>query len=88
MSCRIGLTTVAGLALFLSLSTEASAAMVTSAKASTVSEVESVTFWAHSYPYRYVPRRQCPLTRVETPYGWYWDRVCITSGDAAFRRTY
>ncbi|MDD1532479.1 hypothetical protein C7U89_05890 [Bradyrhizobium sp. WBOS4] len=35
-----------------------------------------VSFWAQSYPYRYAPRRRCPLVRVETPYGWYWDRVC------------
>ena len=39
-----------------------------------------VTFWAQPYPYRYVPSRRCPLVRVETPYGWYKERVCAPVG--------
>lgn len=45
-----------------------------------------VTFWAHPYPYRYVPWRRCPLVRIETPYGWYWDRVCAAG--PILRRAY
>ncbi|UPJ46099.1 hypothetical protein IVB40_28215 [Bradyrhizobium sp. 40] len=47
-----------------------------------------ITFWAHPYPYRYVPRRRCPLVRVETPYGWYWDHVCVTLASPVLRRAY
>ena len=46
-----------------------------------------VTFWAQPYPYRYVPRSRCPLVRVETPYGWYFDRVCAPLGPI-LRRAY
>lgn len=44
------------------------------------SQATPVTFWAQPYPYRYVPSRRCPLVRVETPYGWYKDRVCAPVG--------
>lgn len=47
-----------------------------------------VTFWAQPYPYRYVPRHRCPLVRVETPYGWYWDRVCTPIAGPILRRAY
>lgn len=50
--------------------------------------VVPVTFWAQPYPYRYVPRRRCPQVRVETPYGWYWDRVCIAETSPILRRAY
>lgn len=50
-------------------------------------EATPVTFWAQPYPYRYVPRRGCPLVRVETPYGWYMDRVCFAPGPV-LRRAY
>lgn len=53
-----------------------------------IEHVIPVTFWAQSYPYRYVPRRRCPQVRVETPYGWYWDRVCITETGPILRRAY
>ncbi|RXH09271.1 hypothetical protein EAS56_26380 [Bradyrhizobium guangzhouense] len=47
-----------------------------------------VTFWAHPYPDRYVPwRHRCPLVRVETPYGWYWERVCA-GPSVVLRRAY
>ncbi|MBR0815963.1 MULTISPECIES: hypothetical protein [Bradyrhizobium] len=46
-----------------------------------------VTFWAQPYPERYVPRRRCPIVRVETPYGWYFDRVCAPTGPV-LRRAY
>lgn len=46
-----------------------------------------ITFWAQPYPYRYVPWRRCPLVRVETPYGWYMDRVCAPLGPV-LRRAY
>lgn len=52
------------------------------------SQVTPVTFWAQPYPYRYVPSRRCPLVRVETPYGWYWDRVCVAAGGPVLRRSY
>lgn len=51
------------------------------------SQMTPVTFWAQPYPYRYVPRRHCPLVRVETPYGWYMDRVCAPLGPV-LRRAY
>ena len=51
------------------------------------SRVTPVTFWAQSYPNRYVPWRRCPLVRVETPYGWYMDRVCAPMGPV-LRRAY
>lgn len=69
----------AGAAMYM----PASAALLTGA-----SRAFPVTFWAQPYPYRYVPSRRCPLVRVETPYGWYWDRVCIASGAPVLRRAY
>lgn len=71
--------------------TSASAAMQMPASAPTLtSEVQAtrVTFWARPYPYRYVPRHRCPVVRVETPYGWYWDRVCVTLREPVLRRAY
>ncbi|MGY4368172.1 hypothetical protein ACVW1A_004237 [Bradyrhizobium sp. LB1.3] len=52
------------------------------------SQIAPVTFWGQPYPYRYVPLRRCPLVRVETPYGWYWDRVCAAPGGSILRRAY
>jgi len=51
------------------------------------SRATPVTFWAQPYPYRYVPWRRCPIVRVETPYGWYMDRVCAPVGPI-LRRAY
>ncbi|WP_247968868.1 hypothetical protein [Bradyrhizobium sp. 195] len=68
----------------------ASAAMPMPASAALLageSQVTPVTFWAQPYPYRYVPSRRCPLVRVETPYGWYMDRVCVPVGPV-LRRAY
>ncbi|WP_247467226.1 hypothetical protein [Bradyrhizobium sp. 137] len=68
----------------------ASAAMQMPAPAALLtgeSQVTPVTFWAQPYPYRYVPVRRCPLVRVETPYGWYMDRVCAPVGPV-IRRAY
>lgn len=67
----------------------ASAAMQMSAPAALLgaSQATPVTFWAQPYPYRYVPARHCPLVRVETPYGWYMDRVCAPVGPV-LRRAY
>ncbi|MCJ9701403.1 hypothetical protein [Bradyrhizobium sp. SHOUNA76] len=68
----------------------ASAAMPMPAPAALLageSQVTAVTFWAQPYPYRYVPSRRCPLVRVETPYGWYMDRVCAPVGPV-LRRAY
>jgi hypothetical protein len=50
--------------------------------------VARVTFWAHPYPYGYRGWRQCPRVRIETPYGWYWDRVCVEPGITVLRRAY
>lgn len=50
-------------------------------------QVAPITFWAQPYPYRYAPSRRCPLVRVETPYGWYMDRVCAPLGPV-LRRAY
>lgn len=52
------------------------------------SRTTPVSFWAQPYPYRYVPWRRCPLVRVETPYGWYRDRVCVTSTGPVLRRAF
>lgn len=68
----------------------ASAAMQMPAPAALLtgdSQITAVTFWAQSYPNRYVPWRRCPLVRVETPYGWYMDRVCPPMGPI-LRRAY
>lgn len=68
----------------------ASAAMQMPAPAALLageSQVTPVTFWAQPYPYRYVPWRRCPVVRVETPYGWYMDRVCAPVGPV-LRRAY
>ena len=68
----------------------ASAAMQMPAPAALLtgeSQVTPVTFWAQPYPYRYVPQRHCPLVRVETPYGWYMERVCAPIGPV-LRRAY
>lgn len=50
-------------------------------------QARPITFWAQPYPYRYAPQRRCPLVRVETPYGWYMDRVCAPVGPV-LRRAY
>ena len=80
------------LAAPIGLAGSASAAMqvpVSSAVLAGEGQVTPVTFWAQPYPYRYVPRhRSCPRVRVETPYGWYWDRVCAVSGEPVLRRVY
>ncbi|WP_257182510.1 MULTISPECIES: hypothetical protein [Bradyrhizobium] len=68
----------------------ASAAMQVPAPAALLageSQATPVTFWAQPYPYRYAPWRRCPLVRVETPYGWYMDRVCAPAGPV-LRRAY
>lgn len=68
----------------------ASAAMQMPASAALLTgegHVTPVTFWAQPYPYRYVPRHRCPLVTVETPYGWYKDRVCAPVGPI-LRRAY
>lgn len=68
----------------------ASAAMQMPAPAALLtgeSQATPVTFWAQPYPYRYVPWRRCPVVRVETPYGWYMDRVCAPVGPV-LRRAY
>lgn len=68
----------------------ASAAMQMPAPATLLTgegQVTPITFWAQPYPYRYVPWRRCPLVRVETPYGWYMDRVCAPIGPV-LRRAY
>jgi len=74
----------------LSAASGASAAMQMPASAALLSgesHTTPVTFWAQPYPYRYVPWRRCPLVRVETPYGWYMDRVCVPVGPI-LRRAY
>lgn len=68
----------------------ASAAMQLPAPAALLTgerQATPATFWAQPYPYRYVPQRRCPLVRVETPYGWYMDRVCAPVGPV-LRRAY
>ncbi|MET4221637.1 hypothetical protein ABIA99_002454 [Bradyrhizobium sp. LB12.1] len=85
---RVGLL---ALAAVVCTQSDASAAvhMPGSAAMLTVdSKALPVTFWSHPYPYRYVPSRRCPLVRVETPYGWYRDRVCVSSGGPILRRAY
>ncbi len=84
---RVGLLSLA--ASFCAAS-GASAAMQMPASAALLTgegQATPVTFWAQSYPYRYVPSRRCPQVRVETPYGWYWDRVCEPVGPV-LRRAY
>jgi len=69
----------------------ASAGMQTAGSAALLtggSDATPVTFWAQPYPYRYVPRQHCPLVRVETPYGWYSDRVCTPIAGPILRRAY
>ena len=86
-SMRAGLLAAA---VCLCATSGASAAMQMPAPAALLtgeSRVMPVTFWAQPYPYRYVPTRRCPLVRVETPYGWYMDRVCAPVGPV-LRRAY
>ena len=85
---RVGLL---GLAASCFTASGASAAMQMPAKAALLTgagQATPVTFWAQPYPYRYVPSRRCPQVRVETPYGWYRDRVCIAPGEPVLRRAY
>ena len=50
--------------------------------------VAQVTFWAQPYPYHYSGWRRCPRVRVETPYGWYWERLCVTEPGVVLQRAY
>jgi hypothetical protein len=87
MFARVGLL---ALATSLCAATAASAGMQMPASAALLTgapQVTPITFWAQPYPYRYVPSRHCPLVRVETPYGWYLDRVCAPEGPI-LRRAY
>lgn len=84
---RVGLL---GLAAFLCAASGAIAAMQMPAGAARLTgegQATPATFWAQPYPYRFVPSRRCPRVRVETPYGWYWDRVCAPVGPV-LRRAY
>ncbi len=49
--------------------------------------VARVSFWAHPYPYGYTGWHRCHRVRVETPYGWYWQRLCDEPG-VILRRAY
>jgi hypothetical protein len=51
-------------------------------------QVLPVSFWAKPYPYGYAPWRRCPRVRVETPYGWTWERVCSTPREVILQRAY
>ncbi|MCA6125503.1 hypothetical protein J6500_26930 [Bradyrhizobium sp. WSM 1704] len=86
---RAGLLAVA---VSLSAAAGAKAAMPVPATAAPTggSQLTPVTFWAQPYPYRFVPQRRCPRVRVETPYGWYWDRVCapVANEGPVLRRAY
>lgn len=80
---------ICALSVLVSATGVANAGMPIPAAALLVDQVHAtpVTFWSQPYPYRYVPRRVCPLVRVETPYGWYMDRVCAAAGPI-LRRAY
>jgi hypothetical protein len=84
---RLGLLALAASGFAAS---SASAMQVPTSRALLIGESQAtpITFWAQPYPYRYVPSRHCPLVRVETPYGWYWDRVCATAREPILRRAY
>ncbi|MGR4930980.1 hypothetical protein ACIPUD_29840 [Bradyrhizobium sp. CAR08] len=84
---RVGFLAIAA---FLGAANGAKAGMQMPASATLLtgeSQATPATFWAQPYPYRYVPQRHCPLVRVETPYGWYMDRVCAPEGPI-LRRAY
>lgn len=80
------------LAASVGLANSASAAMqvpVSSAILAGENRATPITFWAQPYPHRFVPwRNRCPRVRVETPYGWYWDRACVVSSEPVLRRAY
>lgn len=80
LAATVSLCTASGASAAMQM--PASAALLTGESLAT-----PVTFWAQPYPYRYVPWRRCPLVRVETPYGWYMDRVCAPVGPV-LRRAY
>lgn len=85
---RVGLL---GLVASFCAANGASAAMQLPASAVILTgqgQATPVTFWAQPYPYRFVPRHRCPVVRVETPYGWYLDRVCAAPGGPVLRRAY
>jgi hypothetical protein len=50
--------------------------------------VANISFWARPFPSGYRGWSRCPRVRVETPYGWYWDRVCSEPGVTILRRAY
>jgi len=82
---RVGLLALA--TSLLSVCAASAMQVPTSAALLLENQITPVTFWAQPYPYKYVPARRCPLARVETPYGWYWDRICAAPGPI-LRRAY
>jgi hypothetical protein len=65
----------------------ASAAMPANSQARGL-DVTPVSFWARPYPDGYVGRRRCPLVRVETESGWYWERLCSEPREPILRSAY
>ncbi len=51
-------------------------------------DVVPASFWARPYPQGYTGWRRCPLVRVQTEYGWYWERVCSEPSEPVLRRAY
>ncbi len=52
-------------------------------------DVVPASFWARPYPDGYTGWRRCPLVRVQTEYGWYWERLCAAeSTEPVLRRAY
>lgn len=86
-SARVGLLALAA-SLFTACGASAMQIPTSAALLLGESQVAPVTFWGQPYPYRYVPVRRCPLVRVETPYGWYWDRVCAAPVAPVLRRAF
>jgi len=74
-------------AIIVTLCTASGATAMQIPVPATTGDMMPITFWAQPYPYRYVPVHRCPLVRVETPYGWYMDRVCAPVGPV-LRRAY
>lgn len=86
---RAGLLALAACLCATSIAKAAMQAPVSSAILAGERPLARVTFWGEPYPYRYVPRHhRCPLVRVETPYGYYFDRVCVASDAPVLRRAY
>lgn len=85
---RVGVLSVAALMVAAGGADAAMPMSPSSALLSGEAQAVPVSFWAKPYPYGYTPWRRCPRVRVETPYGWSWERVCHPARGVVLQRAY